>query len=184
MATSHTSSTWDAAGGFQSGNGPATFPLGIAAVTPGANGVLNSQVSAAGAGNTADTNEDVLFTYSLPANTLVNTGKGLRITAWGKTAANADNKTMKLYFGSEVITTPTAATNNKGWWLELDVFRTGASTQQVFGLGQVDTTAVTVYSAAGAETETAAITIKVTGTAGTANANDILCFGMVVETIN
>lgn len=163
--------------------GPVAVPVGGSAATENAGGVSSLQTTSTG--NGADTTEDVLQTYNLPANTFGASGaKLVRITATGHTAANADNKTVRLYFGSEVIATPTAATNNKGWWLQLEVTRTGASTQRVTGCGQVDTTSVTPLSATGAETETAAITIKCTGQAGTGNANDILCDQMIVEVLN
>lgn len=135
-------------------------------------------------GNGADTTEDTLLTYTLPAKVLSAANKGIRIRVWGNTAANTDNKTIKLYFGSEVIASPTAATNNKGWSLELDVFKTGSSTQVVFGSGQVDVTPVTPLVTTGAETDTAGIVIKVTGQAGTGNANDIVAKGLVVEMLN
>jgi hypothetical protein len=132
-------------------------------------------------GNGADTTEDTLLSYSLPANTLGTTARGLRITAWGNTAANGDNKTIRLYFGSEVVASPTAATNNKGWWVYMEVYHTAANAQVVFGLGQVDTTAITPLVTTGTETETSAIVIKVTGQAGTGNANDIVAKGLIVE---
>ena len=154
--------------------------LGGSAVNPA--GVLS--VNTTSNGNTAVTSEEILMSYSLPAKTLSATGKGIKIRAWGTTAANADNKTIKLYFGSAVITTPTAATNNKGWEVELEVFRTGSGTQVVFGKGQVDTTNVTPLVTTGTETDTGAITIKVTGTAGTANANDIVAKGLIIEMLN
>lgn len=145
-------------------------------------GILS--VNLTSTGNGADTTEDTLLSFTLPAKTLSATGKGLKIRAWGNTAANADNKTVKLYFGSEVITTPTAATNAKGWELELEVYKNGSSTQVVYGKGQVDVTPVTPLVTTGAETDTATITIKVTGTAGTANANDIVAKGLIVEMLN
>lgn len=155
------------------GNGGSTF---------NPEGLLSANFTSTG--NGADTTEDTLLTYTLPAKTLSAANKGLRIRAWGTTATNADNKTMKLYFGSEVIATPTAATSNKGWMLELDVYKTGASTQVVFGEGQVDTTNVTPLVTTGAETDTAGIVIKVTGQAGTGNANDIVAKGLVIEMLN
>lgn len=163
----------------------ATTPASQAGLSTGTfkpEGVIS--VNTTSTGNGADTTEDTLLTYSLPAKALSANGKGIKIRAWGTTAANADNKTMKLYFGSEVIATATAATNNKNWFLELEVFRTGASTQVVWGQGQVDTTNVTPYFATGAETDTAAIVIKVTGQAGTGNANDVVAKGLVVEVMN
>lgn len=145
-------------------------------------GVLSANLTSTG--NGANTTEDTLLTFTLPAKTLSTAGKGLKIRAWGNTAANADNKTIKLYFGSEVIVTPTAATSGKGWELELEVYKTGANTQVVFGSGQVDVTPVTTLVTTGAEADTATITIKVTGQAGTANANDIVAKGLIVEMLN
>lgn len=145
-------------------------------------GVLS--VNTTSTGNGADTTEDTLLTFSLPAKALSANKKGIKVRAWGTTASNADNKTIKLYFGSEVITTPTAATSGKGWELELEVYRTGSSTQVVFGNGQVDVTPVTPLITTGAETDTATITIKVTGQAGTGNANDIVAKGLIVEMLN
>lgn len=136
------------------------------------------------AGNTgADTTEDVLQTFSLPANSLNANNKGVRIRVWGSCAANANNKTMKLYFGASVITTPTAGTNAKNWYLEMTVLRTGAATQIANGTGIVDTTAVTPYVNAGTDDNTTALTIKCTGTNGTSSANDISCKAMIVDYI-
>lgn len=148
----------------------------------GGAGLLSSAVTAAGTG--ADTTEDILQSYTLPGGFLAAAGQGLRIRAWGVTGATANNKTMKLYFGASVITTPTAATNAKGWELELSVYRTtSAANQIVAGRGMVDTTPVTGYNNAGTDNTAAAVTIKCTGTNGTAAANDIVCNGMIIEII-
>lgn len=131
------------------------------------------------------TSEQTLATYSLPANALDKAGRRVRVRAAFTTAANANNKTMKLYFGSSVITTPTAATNAKNAVLELVVVKTGSSTQIVSGTGIVDTTPVTPYvNASSAETDTAAIVIKATGTDGTSSAADITLDDFQVEYMN
>ena len=146
-------------------------------------GLLNVQTTSTGTG--ADTTEDTLATFSLPAASLSSYGDTLRIRAYGTCAANANNKTMKLYFGSEVITTPTAATNAKNWSLELVVTNSGSNTQVVIGNGLVDTTAVTPYFATGAENvNTATVTIKCTGTNGTSSAGDVTLKGFIVEIIS
>lgn len=134
------------------------------------------------AGGTA---EQTLATYSLPANALDQAGRRVRIRAAFHCATNANNKTMKLYFGASVITTPTAATSNKNAFLTLDVVKSGASTQIVWGTGQVDTTAVTPYvNASGSDTDTAAIVIKATGTDGTDSAGDIVLDAFSVEYVS
>ena len=152
----------------------------IQSINTGVSGLLNSQFTASGTG--ADTTEDTLYTYSLPANALKTPGQTLHVHCWGATGATVNNKTMKLYFGASTITTPTAATNAKGWDMRLDVTRaaTGA-TQVVVGNGSVDVTPITTFNNAGTDDMTAGITIKCTGTNGTAAANDVAGKGMTVE---
>lgn len=128
------------------------------------------------------TSEQTLMSYTLPASVLTENGQALKIRAYGVTAGNTNNKTFKLYFGSEVIATPAAATNAKNWWLELEVYRTGLSAQSVFGRGTVDTTSVTPYNTTGTETETSGIVIKATGTGGTSGA-DCIVSALIVEAL-
>jgi hypothetical protein len=146
-------------------------------------GLLYTTTATAATG--AGTAEQTLGTFALPANALDVAGRRVRIRAAFHCATNANNKTMKLYFGASVITTPTAATSNKNAYLEMDVVKSGASTQIVWAKGLVDTTAVTPYvNAAGADTDTAAITIKATGTDGKDSASDITLDDMTVEYLN
>lgn len=133
----------------------------------------------------AGTAEQVLATYSLPANALDTAGRRIRVRVAFHAAANANNKTVKLYFGASVITTATAATNNKNGFLEMDIVKTGASTQIVWAKGGVDTTAVTPYvNASSTEADTAAIVIKATGTDGTDSAGDITVDDFSVQYMN
>lgn len=146
--------------------------------------VVPLSVITTGLGNGADQTEDVLATYSLPANSFGAKGiQGLYIQAWGHCATNGDTKQMNLYFGTAEMSTPAAATSNKNWYLELTVFRTAASVFTVLGQGDVDLTAVTPFrSIALAATETAAIIIKCTGQDTSANtANAIVCDLMLVQ---
>jgi hypothetical protein len=146
--------------------------------------LLNAQTAAVGTG--ADTTEDVLQTYTLPASTLSAAGQSLRVTCWGSTGATANNKTMKLYFGASVVSTVTAASNAQKWWLDVVVMRTAAATQQVLGRGVAGTgslTPVAVYTNSGTDDLTAGVVIKCTGTNGTAAANDVVANGMITELI-
>ena len=52
------------------------------------------------AGTTAVTTEETLLTYTLPANSLTQGGRGIRIRAWGTTAATATTKRIRLKFGA------------------------------------------------------------------------------------
>ena len=130
------------------------------------------------------TSEQVLATYSLPANSLDYIGRRLKIHAMFSKAANTDSVTAKLYFGSEVVSSGANTTSGAGMTLDLIVVKTGASTQIVTGQGLSGTTAVTPYSAAGAETDTAAIVIKASCTDGTSAAADCTLQDMEIDYVN
>jgi hypothetical protein len=148
-------------------------------------GDISVQQSAAGVGNTNDTTEDTLFTYSLPANALNANGRILNIAAFGTFANNAHSKHARLYFGSEVIDSgANTTTGGIAWRLEMQVVRTGASTQQISGQMMAGTVHGGTTLQAGAETDSSAIAIKVTGQTGTAAASDIVCNGMTINAAN
>lgn len=152
---------------------------------------ISVQNSVAGVGNGADATEDVLMTFNVPANTFAaksaNGVQGLLIEAWGTTATNNNNKTIKGYFGSTSFTHMSAVgagSSNVTWWLELWVMRTSTSTFSVFGSGQYGSTLSTIAGTTGnSATETAAITVKVTGQSGSSGQNDIVCNNMTIWTI-
>lgn len=129
-------------------------------------------VTTATAATVAGTGEQTLATYALPAGALDLTGRAIRLCAMFSKAANTDATTAKLYFGSEVISGGSNTTSGAGTRLCLFAVKTGASTQIVTGYGTVATSVVTPYSSAGAETDTAAITLKATCQDGTSAAGD------------
>lgn len=134
---------------------------------------------------TTVTTEQVLGTYSLPANALDTTGRRLRIRAAYHCATNGDNKTLTLYFGASSISTGVVTTSNKNAVLNLEVVKSGASTQIVSGTGFLDTAVITPFvNASGSDTDTAAIVIKATGTEGTGTANGIVLDDFSVEYMN
>lgn len=144
-------------------------------------------IQSASTGNGADTTDDVAFTYSLPANQLATWGTNtlLNITFWGVSAANGNNKTFKVFFGSvTAISSGVVTINNKSWFAQVRVIRSGASTQAILGSAQSDATAIAASSQAGAEDETAAIVIKGTVASPTTGAaNDLVAKGWMVEII-
>jgi hypothetical protein len=152
---------------------------GTATVTPG--GLLTS--SGVVVGTTAVTTEETLFTYDLPANTLVTTGRVIRVRATGRFGANANTKTVRLYFGTNAVVTLTGAHNNLGWCVESDVMRTAANTQVgTLGRAQVSTTMqLALPGSLVGQTETDAINIKVTGQNGTSSLNDVRVYSVTVE---
>lgn len=150
-----------------------------------ASGVLT--VSTTSAQTAADTNETDLWTYSLPANTLDVNGRTVRVTAYGSYGATANNKTVKLYFGAAVTSdSGTVAANGGNWKFVAEITRTGAATQIASALRVVGGFATGSGNSltAPAETLSGALTIKVTGTNGTAAAGDIVFKGALVELLN
>lgn len=124
---------------------------------------------------------DDLQTYALPANALDLAGRTIRVKAWGRTANNANAKTVTLNFGGQVIMTQALTTGIAGTWrIDAEIIKTGASTQDIFAeLLQLTTIIHKQTLTAGTQTDTAAITIKCTG-AATAD-NDIIQDGLIVE---
>lgn len=112
--------------------------------------------------------EDNLITYTLPANALIVTGRGVEYRAYGAISNDADAKTLKLYFGATAILTVTMPTSIAGHWeAHYVAYRTGSSAQKYAATVDVvntGTAAVTRYSSQGTttETETATIAIKAT----------------------
>lgn len=141
-------------------------------------GILKVDTTAVG---NVGSGEDTLITHNLPS-TLDNAGESIEITAFGEFAANANNKTVKLYFGSTVIfTTGAIASNNTDWRIDATILRTGAATQISIASFSGDTVLVTSTATSTAVTETlsGALTIKCTGEATTTN--DIIQRGLIVR---
>ena len=152
-------------------------------------GVVHVDTTAVG--TDANTAEKDLITYSLPANSLSANGKMVRFKAWGTTAANANTKRIKLYFGSTaIIESGAVSANNSSWTIYGTVVRTGVGTQDSFDGGfaykAVSGTAGRDFGEfyALTEDETGAITLKVTGQNGAASASDIVAEGIMVEFLN
>lgn len=121
------------------------------------------------------TGEDNLMTYSVPANQLEYNGDRLEIKMVFDCAANANSKTIKVYWGStSTYTIPAFTTSGTDVTVNMTVVRDGPNTQRIIITYQSDngTTQVTGTSySTDTETDSAAITLKATGEA-TSN-NDI-----------
>lgn len=112
--------------------------------------------------------EDDLITYTLQKNTLENTGDVIDITAQGTTAANGNNKTIKLYLGSTVLfDTGAVALNNSAWSIRAQVTRTGSATQKstAFFSGDISLVTQTATFVSGTEDLTTSLVVKCTGEA-------------------
>jgi hypothetical protein len=153
----------------------------------GATSYNSKQFSVAGAGNGADTTEDTLFTYSLPANALASVGQSVSISAWGSVAATSATKTIRVYFGAQVVSLPYTTTQTGAWRVAMQVYKQAANVQliitEVDALGATTTRTISNITN-GAEVDTAAIVIKVTGQSSVGTANLLLCNGFTVRLSN
>lgn len=148
-------------------------------------GVISAQQSAAGIGTGADTTEDTLFTFDLPANALDQAGRGILIEVFGSLANNAHTKTVKVYCGTSVFTAINGTQANLGFSARMRVVKTATDIQVSTAEGTLGSTALTTpIPIAGADDDGAAITIKVTGQTATAAANDVLANAMIVSAFN
>jgi hypothetical protein len=156
-------------------------------------GNLSVQTSATGQGNGADTTDDVLFTYALPANSLDAAGRQVTITAAGKFAGNGNNKRIKIWWGTTTQTVGSAVaggtliadsgvvtTNGGGWSASVQVTKYGAQLSNtqlssnaaiVAGATHTGTLAPTALTAS----ESGVINITITGASSTTGAaNDVV----------
>lgn len=129
-----------------------------------------------------------LMSYTLPANSLTASGKGIRIKSWGTFAANANSKSVFLSFGHSGATTVVDSTaqtfNGKSWEFECWIFRTTSSAnQKSFGKFTPSNPDATYNITETVTVETQDLTIDNeirTGTTGTSN-GDVVQQGMIVE---
>lgn len=152
------------------------------AVPPGSGASASSavlDVETTSVGNVG-TGEDVLYTYTLPADTLNTNGEFIRGRISGIVANNANVKTLKLKFGGTTFLTrgTTTPTIGQGYTIDWEVIRTGATTQICNAtFSGSDGTASAYYSTAG-ETLSGTVAITLTGEA-TSN-DDILKHSSIV----
>jgi hypothetical protein len=148
-------------------------------------GTLQSDTTVNGSG--ADTSEDNLTTYSLPANVLATNGRGVRITAWGDGVSTADTTTIRCYFGATaVLTIVLTASQANTWRAVFEIIRTGAATQVATGTVWNGGTATKFVQANASPSETlsGAVTLKCTGQRAVSSvANSLRQLGLTVEYI-
>ena len=130
---------------------------------------------------TTGTSEQVLATYTLPANTLSEDGKAIRIKGTFTTDANSNSKGIRIRFGGsagELIISRSATDNNLAIVFDVTIVRTGAATQIAFG-----TLGPTAAYTATTQTLSNALDIVAQATTGTA-AGDVTFRGWTIEALN
>ena len=158
----------------------------VVRTTPRANGATRVIYQTSVATATTLTTEETLYTYTLPANTLNSNGVGIEIECWGTTAANANSKSLNLYWGATQINGKTGGVNNGQFHLISRVLRvtsalvatTGESYQYTNGASA----AVAGWFTAPTDDLTANVVITCKGLTGTA-AGDLTARGMFVRLI-
>ena len=147
-------------------------------------GVLHSIVSSVG--TAADTAATDLHTYTMPAQTMITNGDILIVKCMFTTAANANAKTMSLYFGSTVLATITGTLNAQDLVMESTITRYATANQlsittnyyTTTGGGAITTEAYDDDSMT--ENLDADVIIKTLGTNGVATLNDIVSKTLMV----
>jgi len=143
--------------------------------------MINTPV--ASVGNGADTTEDTLQTFSIPAGTLRTVGDRLRIVAGGTYGATTDSKTVRIRIAGvayAVLTATVAAAIS--WRSTLDVVKTGSNTQIGTALGGSHTVTAQSQNVVGSLTDTGALSLTVTGQNNTNSvAGSVVCNYLSVE---
>lgn len=121
-------------------------------------------------GNTGSAETD-LVSSSVTIGTLAKQNSSILIFACGNTAANANNKTLKVVFGTTTLATfGPVALNNGSWTIQGELVRNGAAAE-AYWLQYFDNSGTQAVSV-GTATESLASnkTLKITGT-GTASSD-------------
>jgi hypothetical protein len=134
-------------------------------------GVLHTNITTTG---NVGTGEDTLFSYTIPANVLSTDKDAIVATFTITLAATADDKRLRVKFGSTTIVDNTDASTNSGTIVVmLEIIRTGAATQKCSAYIMPSTnTGNPSYYATASETLSGTVALVVTGEA-TSN-NDIV----------
>jgi len=130
---------------------------------------------------TAVTTEETLAAYTLQAGALnsdvsgADNTSGIRVSAWGKFAANANTKTVRLYISSDVIksNSVTTAPNNVDWWMEAEYRRYASTTETAIARMEVGAVSQGTTKSALSHNLANSLTVALKGQNGTALADEI-----------
>ncbi len=130
-------------------------------------------------GNTADTNQDVLQTYSLPAKLFQQVGDTVYFMAAGSYTSSTDQKNIRIQFNANNIATPNTATSGLVTWSCYgQITRNGASQITYSSLCSIPGTSTNTGSLTGVinATFTNSLVLQVTGQNQTnSTANTVNC---------
>jgi hypothetical protein len=169
------------------GNG-STVAKGTGSAVATLGGVLNVNTTSQA---TTGTVEEVLATYTLPANTLSANGKGLRITMRGTMVSTTNSRVFRIRFGGiggtivGLVSSTTAAHTQAR--IVVEIIRTGSATQITTGTSTYGANSgaavASVTNTAPTQDLTAAVDIVVVGETSAA-LGDVTFTALIVEAIN
>jgi hypothetical protein len=112
-------------------------------------------------------------------------GAGLRLVAWGGYGATTTIKSVSLVFNATSLAlgaTGSTTVTGTSWWGQMDIRRSAASSQNIFGYGSSTAPAGPNASFVGtaSESEAAAATFAIIGTSTAGVAADITVKGMEI----
>lgn len=154
----------------------AKIPAGKATATKASiGGSVFQTIGNVGNVTTAETD---LFNYSIKANMLARNGDLIRVTCGGTTAANANTKRFKAYFGAATgLNTGAIAYNNSQWNAEIFLQRLTATTQLMIVRFYTNDALLYSYSQTTTATETLSGDVALRFTATATATNDIVLNG-------
>ena len=134
---------------------------------------------------TAVTTAEILYSYTVPADTCENDGEGISVIAYGTFAANGNAKSITAKFGTNTYANNTVTTSPNGldFKLEFKVLRSGATSAVGVGEAVVGAVSQGVIPSKGGITWANDNDVTIIGQNGIASANDIVVSMVVVEQI-
>jgi hypothetical protein len=111
-------------------------------------------------------------------------GKRIRIKAYGRTAANANGKTVLLTGATISMGGFTTTTSGASWELEATIDIISSTSQKATLKGTVGATTITSAVTLPSNNLASGLAIAVNATNAVAAANDIICEAMNVEIID
>lgn len=170
--------------------------IGNSSALSAGGGCVFSQLSAAGVGNGADATDDTLMSCSLPPNLFDIAGRCITVQAWGNIPAGSATKTLQFKFGAAALQSIVSytTTNTGNWQFYVQIYKVAANVQQLLYTADANGTTASLLGAgavgrstliiAGAEVDTAAIPLVITGKASSSVASLVTCNGMIVDAYN
>lgn len=145
-------------------DGADVLGIGSGGATARVGGLLHSDVVQK---TTAGTTEEVLSAYTLKGKTLLENGRGIRITAGLLHAANTNNTLSYLKFGGVQLCVRATAVSGAGVRLTAEVFRRG-DTSQVFSAFVTGSTSPQAFTGTLSANLLADVLVEVTATTSVA----------------